>query len=67
MAKKMTLHVNRLAARPPNIEIEGTGAAMRWRARKLLGVIFFANTGVRFILLFGENRQAMIDVTFAFV
>ena len=63
----MTLYVNRPAARPLNIEIEGTGVAMCWSARKLPGVIFFANTGVRFSLLFEENRHAMFEVIFAFV
>ena len=63
----MTLYVNRPAAHPLNIEVEGTGVAIRWSARKLLGVIFFANTGVRFVLLFEENRHAMFEVIFAFV
>ena len=57
-AKKMTLLVNRLGAQPDNIEIEGAGVGMRWLSPKLQGVIFFANTGVRFPLFFNKNNHA---------
>ena len=49
-SRKMTFFVNRLGAQNHNIEIEGTGVDMRWLSQKWPGVIFFDNTGVRFVL-----------------
>ena len=48
--EKNDVFVNRRGAHSHNIEIEGTGVDMRWLSKKLPGVIFLDNTGVRFVL-----------------
>ena len=55
-AKKMTLSVKRSGAHRRNIEIEGTGVAICRLPRNLSGVIFFANTGVRFLVFVNTNH-----------
>ena len=56
--EKMTLSVKRSGAHRRNIEIEGTGVAICRLPRNLSGVIFFANTGVRFPLFFNKKNHA---------
>ena len=53
--EKMTLSVKRSGAHRRNIENEGTGVAICRLPRNLSGVIFFASTGVRF-LVFAKTK-----------
>ena len=50
----MTLYVNSRGAHADNIEIEGTGGLPPESAQNMLGVIYFANTGVRFSMFSDE-------------
>ena len=53
----MTLYVETNGARPFNIEIGGMGGPMCCLCCRLLGVIYFANTGVKVRVLWGEFRR----------
>ena len=58
----MTLYVNSQCACLNNIEIEGMGVPKRGWCHNLLGVIFFANTGVRFRMLSNKNSPFRVRV-----
>ena len=58
----MTLYVKSQGAYPNNIEIGGTGVPKRGLCQNLPGVIFFANTGVRFRMLSNKNSPFRVRV-----
>ena len=59
-AKKMTLSAHRFVLSLHNIEILGAGDSRTHVASNRLGVIFFANTGVRFRVLWIVSRAEIL-------